>query len=262
MEIITQIINTIQGEGVNSGIPMTLIRFGNCNLCCRFCDTKWSNNITEEIIKKRPKSIKGPEFPNIIAEDNKLQYLEHIKTFTNKTGRILFTGGEPLLNQKLIIEIIKFARPKHIEFETNGTIFPLEFQIYKSPIMFNISPKLDPKYYKEKLTSLKDVINILKPISNQFIKSDLNWMLNWKFVHCKSIEKNIKTFINELEIEKKHITIMPLTPNYENYDSRRRFLESYKIQCLGTLEYCLKHNYRFSPRLQVWMFNNKEEETF
>lgn len=262
MEILTQVINTIQGEGINSGVPMTLIRFGNCNLCCRFCDTKWSNNLTEEVIKNRPRVKRGPEFPNIIVEDNKQQYLEYIKTFTSKTGRILFTGGEPLLNQKLIIEIINYVQPKTIEFETNGTVYPLEFQKYDFPVIVNISPKLDPKYYKEKLTSLRDVISILAPISNQFVNSDLGWVLNWKFVHCKSIEKSIKIAINEININKKDITIMPLTPNVKNYDSRRRFLESYKIQCLGTLEYCLKHNYRFSPRLQVWLFNNQEEETF
>lgn len=262
MNIITQVINTIQGEGGNSGVPMTLVRFGNCNLCCRFCDTKWSNNLTEESIKKRSEVKKGLKFPNIIVEDNKIKYLEHIKTFTSKTGRILFTGGEPLLNQKLIIEIINYVQPKTIEFETNGTIYPLEFQKYDFPVTFNISPKLDSKYYTEKLTSLKEVISILAPISNQFINSDLGWILNWKFVHCKSIEQSVKIFINELNIIKENITIMPLTPNIENYDSRRRFLESYKIQCLGTLKYCLKNNYRFSPRLQIWLFDNNQNETF
>jgi len=34
-----QIVNTLQGEGRNSGIPVVLVRIAGCNRNCEFCDT-------------------------------------------------------------------------------------------------------------------------------------------------------------------------------------------------------------------------------
>jgi len=50
--IITQIIPTIQGEGPSAGTPVLLIRVGNCNLDCAWCDTKWSNNLKLKDVKE------------------------------------------------------------------------------------------------------------------------------------------------------------------------------------------------------------------
>jgi len=36
---VSEIFNSIQGEGAKVGTPMTFIRFAGCNLRCSFCDT-------------------------------------------------------------------------------------------------------------------------------------------------------------------------------------------------------------------------------
>jgi 7-carboxy-7-deazaguanine synthase len=39
---ITEIFLSIQGEGLQSGLPTLFIRFSGCNLRCTYCDTKYS----------------------------------------------------------------------------------------------------------------------------------------------------------------------------------------------------------------------------
>jgi hypothetical protein len=73
------------------------------------------------------------------------------------------------------------------------------------------------------------------------------------------MEDEINKFIKQVGIDENKVTIMPLTPFSKNYDSKRRFLESYKHKCLETLRFCITNKYRFSPRFQVWLFDNHDE---
>jgi len=39
---VSEIFYSIQGEGLNQGIPFVFIRFSGCNLRCEWCDTKYA----------------------------------------------------------------------------------------------------------------------------------------------------------------------------------------------------------------------------
>jgi len=259
--IITQVINTIQGEGINSGTPMTLVRFGNCNLNCSFCDTKWSNNITEKNILNF-KTIDGLQFPNIINDNNQKEYLDYIGRKNYSYSNLLITGGEPFLNQDLIIDIVKYINPMKIEFETNGTIFPEKIieKLYNYKLTFNISPKLNPKFYKIKeINTFQDILNLISNIRNRY--NIISNFIQWKFVYSQQDEDKIKNLIFELSLVNSEIIIMPLTPDIKNYKSELSFLKDFKKSCYKTLDFCMKNNYRFSPRLQTWLFNNLESKS-
>ena len=95
---IVEIFHSVQGEGARAGIPHIFIRFGKCNLRCEWCDTDFltydemtSNQIVEEVEKYECKNI-------------------------------IFTGGEPMLNNLWPIRRLLQARGYHISIETNGTI--------------------------------------------------------------------------------------------------------------------------------------------
>ena len=101
---ISEIFESIQGEGPWMGYPVTFVRTYGCNLNCSFCDTKYSKDGSFEEYRPR-------ELADII--------LEHKPNF------IVFTGGEPTLQideLRTTISTIRKVEPlKAIALETNGT---------------------------------------------------------------------------------------------------------------------------------------------
>ena len=95
---IVEIFHSVQGEAFHAGVPHVFIRFGNCNLRCEWCDTDF---LTYEEM----------ELENIV--DEVLSY---------NCKRVIFTGGEPCLQD---LETIGKALKIHginLSVETNGTI--------------------------------------------------------------------------------------------------------------------------------------------
>ena len=95
---IVEIFHSVQGEAFHAGVPHVFIRFGNCNLRCEWCDTDF---LTYEEM----------ELENIV--DKVLSY---------NCERVIFTGGEPCLQD---LETIGKALKVHginLSVETNGTI--------------------------------------------------------------------------------------------------------------------------------------------
>ena len=82
---INQILITVQGEGKFLGTPCLLMRFSFCNLCCPWCDTKYS--------------WKESDVKMVITKENFAVYKENLKTLLKekKIKHLMITGGEPLL---------------------------------------------------------------------------------------------------------------------------------------------------------------------
>lgn len=100
---ISEIFDSVQGEGLYLGEKQIFVRFFNCNLSCVYCDTKL-DRFTE-------------------YEPNEL--FEEIKLYRDKYHSISFTGGEPLLYVDFLKEVFKLTSGhghKHY-LETNGTLF-------------------------------------------------------------------------------------------------------------------------------------------
>ena len=95
---IVEIFHSVQGEAFHAGIPHVFIRFGNCNLRCEWCDTDFMK--FEEM-----------ELSTIIAE-----------VLSFNCDRVIFTGGEPCLQDlnRIGTELKKYNI--HLSIETNGTI--------------------------------------------------------------------------------------------------------------------------------------------
>ena len=95
---IVEIFHSVQGEAFHAGIPHVFIRFGNCNLRCEWCDTDFL-------------TFEEMELSDIVKQV--LQY---------DCKRVIFTGGEPCLQD---LNTIGSELKKHginLSVETNGTI--------------------------------------------------------------------------------------------------------------------------------------------
>ena len=95
---IVEIFHSVQGEGFHSGIPHVFVRFGNCNLRCEWCDTEFL------VFEER-------ELESII--DEVLSY---------QCDRVIFTGGEPAMQDLATIGSRLKEHGIYLSIETNGTI--------------------------------------------------------------------------------------------------------------------------------------------
>lgn len=104
---ISEIFESIQGEGLLVGVLQLFIRFCGCNLNCYYCDT-----------------IKESEFCRDYVSNAVLRNpvdLEHVQKIvdSSKVHSVSFTGGEPLLQADFITSLKK-TKPFYLE--TNMTL--------------------------------------------------------------------------------------------------------------------------------------------
>ena len=95
---IVEIFHSVQGEGFHSGIPHVFIRFGNCNLRCDWCDTDFM-------------TFEEMDINSIIEE-----------VLSYDCNRVIFTGGEPAMQDLSIIGERLKEHGIELSIETNGTI--------------------------------------------------------------------------------------------------------------------------------------------
>jgi len=97
---VSEIFESLQGEGPLMGKPMLFVRLSGCNLSCPWCDTKYAQDTYEEM-----------DIGDVVSsiEDSDLDY-------------VCWTGGEPLLQMDDMIEAIKRVPQKGHCLETNGTL--------------------------------------------------------------------------------------------------------------------------------------------
>ena len=95
---IVEIFHSVQGEGYHAGIPHVFVRFGNCNLRCSWCDTDF-----------------------LTYQDMELDAIvEQVLSFDCE--RVIFTGGEPALQDLATIGRRLKAAGCTLSIETNGTL--------------------------------------------------------------------------------------------------------------------------------------------
>ena len=126
---IVSVFSSIQGEGLFVGVPQLFIRFGGCNLHCRYCDTPAALSHTRYAqIETKPFFDKSASVPNPVSSSvlvNKLSGL--MKAFPDYHS-VSVTGGEPLLHTGFLKQILPPLRRKlPILLETNG-ILPLRLK--------------------------------------------------------------------------------------------------------------------------------------
>jgi organic radical activating enzyme len=99
---ISNIFESVQGEGIYLGEKQLFVRFFGCNLGCKFCDTKLVD----------------------FREYEPQQLLEELKGYKDTFHSVSFTGGEPLLQKDFLKEAMALTQKAGYKnyLETNGTL--------------------------------------------------------------------------------------------------------------------------------------------
>lgn len=114
---IVEIFSSLQGEGIYVGEKMTFVRFGTCDMRCRYCDTLEALNLSEELhVETEPGSGEFDAIENPVSVTTLCELLER---FDDEF--ISVTGGEPLGHAKFLAEWLPaVSQKRRVLLETNG----------------------------------------------------------------------------------------------------------------------------------------------
>lgn len=214
----------IQGEGVNIGKKMILLRVSGCNVNCPDCDSKHTWN-------KIDKSYSVKELE------------EELKIFRDKNHdlhHVLITGGNPELYQEELYQLISSMSSNYywkFDIEAPGLIHWKKFEHFYNRIQFNFSPKIGSLYNKElkwdfpKFLPEKFIVKIV--VKEETFQKDLD---------------KIKSFLDTTKISSRKIYLMPHGTTREEIIKESQFL----------IPKCFELGFHFTPRLHVLIYDSKK----
>lgn len=226
-----KVFHTIEGEGEHVGKTSLFMRLAMCNLTCKGFASKDSPHGCDSFVSWSVKNrFTFDQLFSFLEENNYISFLRRGDIYK-------LTGGEPLIQQKNLIEFIKAFTDKYrfiprIDFETNATIMP--------------DPAWQLDYFATFTTSPKLASNG-DPESKRYIPEVLSWHANngsgFKFVIVKpdDLKEIEEKYIHRFNIKRNKIWLMPCCGSRE---------EHVKMSPI-VAELCKKEGYNFSPRLQL-----------
>ena len=234
---------TFQGEGRQVGRRCGFLRLGTCNLHCTWCDTPYTWVFdTRHGQMHHSGTVYNPklEMERMDTEDvaDRLGALE--------VDLVIISGGEPMLQQAGISDLMRELRVFEYEIETAGTI-PLtrdleSLAVYGSRIVrFNVSPKLSHSGNEKELRYKPEVLQRLATRFTSIFKFVVD-PARWEddFAEISEIAK-------DCQIRPSQIYIMPLGTTAEEQLSGMADLA----------EPVLAWGWNLTPRLHTLIWGNE-----
>ena len=218
--------NTLQGEGISSGITATFIRLQGCTLKCLFCDTLsvWPN---------------GNEysFDEIFEMFESINLIEKFR----EGQHLVLTGGSPLMQQADLVDFIHCFRGKYgfrpfIEIENECTLLPND-ELIPFIDQWNNSPKTSNSGMKEKARYKPLILRKLSTLPNSWFKFVISNEKDWE-----EIERD---FLTTGLIHKNQIILMPCGETQNELEFTREITANLSIE----------KGVRFSDREHIIIWN-------
>lgn len=218
----------IQGEGELLGKKMILMRVMGCNVQCPDCDSFHTWDKTRLSDYKEKFSI--------------VDLTDQILKLSNQYNieYLLITGGEPQLYINQILELYNSLKGKmKFEIETTGMMDWIDDLKNNVNIHFDLSPKIGSLFPKNIISEYK-IFSKKHPINFnlKFVVSENNFKKNIL---------NIENFLEKYNVDKNKVYLMPLGTTREEMVKSSSFI----------LEKSIELGYNFSPRLHIFIYDNK-----
>lgn len=237
-----EIFSSIQGEGASLGVPSVFVRASLCNLHCVWCDTDYTWN------------WEGTPFPHLRDAEPGYRKYQKASQLLDLSPRdvagwvhrfaprnVVLTGGEPLLQQEDLREVIRLLRQLdsqyRFEVETNGTLLPVP-ELSADIAQFNVSPKLS---------------NSQQPIALREKPEALTWFAQqpgacFKFVCASGTDLGeVRSLVERYQIPPAQVFLMPQGTTEADLNARAGWL----------IEECQRHGFRYSDRLHIRLWGSR-----
>ncbi len=222
---VSEIFRSIQGEGPNTGKAAVFLRMAICNLACEWCDTKYTWDWKSYDYEKEVTEISNEQVTNqILSLDTK---------------HLVLTGGEPMLQQKELLPLLKLLKETgfYIEVETNGTILPMDGLIALID-QWNVSPKLENSGNSASAREKQECYHFFKLLPNAYFKY---------VVQDAEDLAEVQLLAEKYVIPLSKIILMPEARTSEELAETSEWLKKASKR-LG---------YSFSTRLQIELWGNR-----
>jgi len=116
-----EIFASVQGEGPEVGRTTVFVRFGGCDLRCRWCDSPGTWRTSGSCrVEEAPGSGHFVEWPNPVAPAAVATHLETLAP--RRSTWVSLTGGEPLLQPDALAALVDelAGRGRRLYLETHG----------------------------------------------------------------------------------------------------------------------------------------------
>ena len=222
---VSEIFHSIQGEGPNAGKPAVFLRMALCNLTCEWCDTKYTWDWKAYDYEKEVKEMNDDEVKTKILQFD--------------TRHLVLTGGEPMLQQKHLLPLLRSLKETgfYIEVETNGTVIPLDGMVALMD-QWNVSPKLENSGNSVSARERPECYLFFNRLSNAYFKY---------VVRDSEDLTEVQSLAEKYAIPFGKIILMPEARTPEELAERTRWLKNASKE----------RGYSFSTRLQIELWGNR-----
>ena len=229
-KVFSELFYSFQGEGKYAGVPSIFIRMIGCNLFCDWCDSKFASW--------------EPEKPSFSLNDVDEFLGQH-----KGVKHVVITGGEPLANMALFIDLLRLVKSKHkfVTVETNGTIMP-PTELPCSVDLISISPKLfnSIPVHDERRAELHKERRYQPTAILRWGKVAKDFQLKFVVSSERDMEE-ISEIISGLCVKPSHVYLMPEGKTNAELARKRKWVA----------DLCLKYHCNYCDRLHVIVWGDK-----
>ncbi|MDD5748660.1 MAG: 7-carboxy-7-deazaguanine synthase QueE [Actinomycetota bacterium] len=189
---LSEIFDSVQGEGLLVGFRQIFLRLAGCNLMCAFCDTPEARKpVSTCRVEKKPCSGEYEYLPNTLSVRDVLDVVEEMRTAEHHS--IAVTGGEPLLQDDFLSVLLEELKSRSIRIflETNSTL---------PEALVRVSRFVDTVSADIKISSCSGGDNRFD-VNDEFFRSCQSPHLFAKIVVTEGAEK--EEFLSAVEITRK-----------------------------------------------------------
>lgn len=127
---------TVQGEGIQAGIPMILLRLQGCDVGCPFCDTKETWQVSREFRKDSLLEALGQS--QYFTRMTSAEISDYLGILAGSIKWVLITGGEPARYDLNPLIDCLHESAFQVAIETSGT-----YMLKGKPDWICVSPKVN-----------------------------------------------------------------------------------------------------------------------